>query len=86
MTDDRQEILDTMPLDRTYRQMTIPELQYEMEMWQEVADEPKGPGGASNGARLEAIRQMHLAEAWVKRKKNAAKGRVPRPSAPETGN
>jgi hypothetical protein len=51
-----------------YESMTSHDLVEEMVAWQAVADAPKGPGGPSNGARKEAIRQMRLAEAWYHRK------------------
>ena len=54
---------------KNYRSMTMDELVAEAVAWDEVAQAPKEPGNASNGAREEAQRQSWLAEAWYHRRK-----------------
>lgn len=56
-------------MSRSLREMTIKELEHEVEAWHEVIRQPKGPGTPSNSAREAAENYLKEADAWIARRR-----------------
>lgn len=56
-------------MNKQFHQMTISELEREVDAWLEVTRQPKGPGTPSNSARRAAENYLEKADAWLARRR-----------------